>query len=649
MSRRLTCLVLLLVPLLAVLAAVLLFYQWETRELGGAVRDAETGAPLQDAVLVAGDLRVTTDAHGRYALPLPRGEVTLTAEADGYVPAVHRLRGDDLFSYHFAIDFVLTPNQLVGRVRDAETQQPVADARLQLGSTLVTANAQGQFEARGFKTGTPLAVHATGYETATLRVERQTNLEVLLVPCTVTVTVTDLANQPLANAQVQTAGVTAVSDANGRAVLRRVGPGALMRISAAGHETGSAFLTGREVRVALRPSTLDGTVTDAATGRPISNTLVYVGSAFVATNAQGAFHLDNVPAKATVSFHAPGYRKTDVAAPDGRRLDVKLTRFAVKGIRILFGSTPESLRANIDLVAKTELNAIIVDVKSEKGRIAWDSQVPLAREIEAAYLKGINLAEVIERCRALKIYCIARIPVFQDTLLATARPALGLKYPNGTVFFEDNGSGWTDAGNSQVWDYNLALAKEVAALGFDEIQFDYIRFPGGAAGLYTGVRATPEGRIGAIAGFLARAQKELRPTGVFVSADVFGLTTATDEDQYTGQRLRDLGQYVDYISPMVYPDVWVDAGFLLSNGLGIRNCTEAVRCPYDVVLQSTKRAAGKTTTIIRPWLQAYAGRGNFGVAQYKQQKKAAEDAGINGWMFWSGTGTYDAATFGPPE
>jgi hypothetical protein len=203
--------------------------------------------------------------------------------------------------------------------------------------------------------------------------------------------------------------------------------------------------------------------------------------------------------------------------------------------------------------------------------------------------------------------------------------------------------------NSAVWDYNIALAKELVTMGFDEIQFDYIRFPGSNSVLYAGLAATEEGRVGAIAGFLSRAQKELRPTGVFISADVFGLTTAARDDQHTGQRLGDLGPYVDYISPMVYPDVWTDASYLLANGLGIKNCTEAVKCPYDVIFNSYKRAAERTTARVRLWLQAYVGRGNFGVAEYQIQKKAAEAAGSWGWMFWNGAGNYDARVFGPPE
>ncbi len=239
------------------------------------------------------------------------------------------------------------------------------------------------------------------------------------------------------------------------------------------------------------------------------------------------------------------------------------------------------------------------------------------------------------------------MPVFQDTLLATLRPNQAVRYPNGTVFFETGGAAWINPFVPENGSYVIALAKEIAALGFDEIQFDYVRFPGLAGSFYWGAEYNEEARIAAIVGFLARAQKELRPTGIFISADVFGLTTATDDDQHTGQRLRDLGPYVDYLCPMVYPDTWVDASTLLTRGLQIKDCTEATKCPYEVVYNSYKRAIEKTSAKVRLWIQAYSGRGNFGVTQYRLQKKAATEAASSGWMFWSGTGIYDPKIFDP--
>jgi len=640
--------ILLVVLAITLLAPVLFYVFGETRQLNGVVRDVETNAPIEGATIEIGDKTATTDAQGYYAIAIARGRITLTASADGYAAAQSTIDEDDLLARAFTFDITLSANQITGTVRDAETHQPLPNAQLSIGAQSATTNAQGVFQVRGVKYGTPIAIQAPGYQPAAVLFEGQNDLNLSLVPNTVTASVIDkYSSKPVAQARLQVGETTIPVDANGRSVLRQVKAGTAIRASAPGYEAGSVIFTGNgDVQIALRPNTLDGVVTDATTGQPISGTLVYLGGTIASTDARGAYHLDNVPAKATLVLKAPGYRKTKIEVTGTAQHDIKLAPFQVKAIHIPFGIPAERVRELMDMVGKTELNAIVIDVKIEKGRIAWDSQVPLAKDIGAPTLRGIDLLEVVERCRTQNIYCIARLAVFQDTLLANARPDLAIRNTNGTVFTEPGGASWTNPYNTEVWNYNLALAKEIVSLGFDEIQFDYVRFPGRFAGLSFGTESTEETRVAAIAGFLARAQKELRPTGVFVSADVFGLTTATDDDQGTGQRLHDLGPYVDYISPMVYPDTWVEAADLLTKGLGL-SCTDAVRCPYEVVYSSYKHAVEKTSTKVRLWLQAYPGRLDYGVKEFRLQRKAAIDAGSVGWMFWSGTGTYDIKTFDP--
>ncbi|MDE3089976.1 MAG: carboxypeptidase regulatory-like domain-containing protein [Chloroflexota bacterium] len=639
----------LLVLALAILAAAGIYSFEETRQLGGVVRDATTRAPIESAAIQLDANTVTTNAQGRYAIAVARGAFTLTVTADGYAPGTATVNGDDLFAHSFTLDLLLAPNRVTGIVRDTETNQPSPNAPIAIGNTALTANAQGVIETRGVKSGTTIVVQVPGYQPAAFAFDGRSDFDLPLTPNTVAILVTDqYTNQPIANARIQNDGAPAATDAEGRVILRRVKTGARVRAAAPGYEAGSVAYSGSDIRIALRPNTLDGIVTDAATGQPISGTLVYLGETIVTTNAKGAYHLDPAPAKASLSFKMPGYRKTQIDASGTAKRDVKLTPFLVKAIHIPFGMPAERVRELIDQVNTAELNAIVIDVKNEKGRIAWDSQVPLARDIGAATARGIELLEVVERCRTQNIYCIARLAVFQDTLLANARPSLAIRYANGSVFTESGGAAWANPYNPDVWNYNIALAKEIVALGFDEVQFDYVRFPGRVSGIVFGTDYTEETRVAAIAGFLAKAQRDLRPTGVFISADVFGLTTATEDDQYTGQRLHDMGPYLDYISPMVYPDTWVEAMDLISKGLGIHNCLEATRCPYDIIYNSYKRAVEKTSTKVRLWLQAYPGRADYGVKEFRLQRKAANDAGSVGWMFWSGTGTYDFRTFDPP-
>jgi hypothetical protein len=642
--------VILLLVLVVLISAVLLMYlTQETRQLLGVVRDATNQQPIPDVLLnLAGHLAATNE-FGEYAVTLPVGNHTLIVESDGYALAEIPVDATNIMSSSLQLDIRLAPNRVSGIVRDGETHAPLAHAQLIAGGKLVMANAQGEFEILGIKKGAPIAVVALGYQPRTFAFEGQAQLDLPLVSNSIVITVIEkFSRHPFANAKIQVDDQSATTGADGRAALRRVKPGATIRVSAPGYDNASVVFTGADLApIALRVNTVEGTVLDATTNQPISGTLVYLGNTILATNAQGKYRFENVPDKATLTFKNAGYSKLKVDASAMPRRDVKLNPFQARGIRIPFGADAEHVRENFDIVTKSELNAVVVDVKSEKGRIAWDSQVSLAKEIGARFSQSVDLAMVLDLCRKHNVYCIARMPVFQDTLLATSRPALAIKYTNGVVFSENGGSAWTNPYNQDAWNYNLALAKEIAALGFDEIQFDYIRFPGLWPNLYFGVPNSEDARSAAISGFLARAQKELRATGVFISADVFGLTTATDDDQHTGQRLRDLGPYLDYVSPMVYPDTWVRAEDLLTRGLQIANCTEAIRCPYEVIFNSYKRATEKTTTRVRPWLQAYSGRGDFGLAQYRLQKKAASDAGSAGWLFWNGTGQYDPKLFEP--
>ncbi len=639
-----------LILIASAVTAVLVYLAVETRQLTGVVSDAAVRAPIADARISIANRTVTTNAQGEYAVGIPRGNHALIVEADGYVPFRADVNGDDLFARAFAVDLALEQNRVTIIARDAETNQPLPNVQIVVGDKALTTSAAGSLLVHNVKKETPIAAQLFGYHPTVVPFEGRSPVALDLTPNTVNVLVYDqYANQPIGNAQLQSDNLKASTDASGVGVLRRVKPGAPVRASAPGYESASAQFANGDLRIALRPNTLAGIVTDAATGQPISGTLVYLGKVIATTDAKGAYHLDNVPAKATLVFKAPGYRKTEATVSNVTRRDQKLTPFIVKGIRIPFALPMEQVRDLFAMISKTELNAIVVDVKSEKGRIAWDSAVPLAKQIGAYSQFSIDVAEVLERCRAQNIYCIARLPVFQDTLLANARPQQAVRHPNGAVFFENGGAAWVNPYVQENWSYVIALAKEVAALGFDEIQFDYVRFPGIAGNLYWGTEHNEETRIATIAGFLARAQKELRPTGAFISADVFGLTTATDDDQHTGQRLRDLAPYVDYVCPMVYPDTWVEASSLLARGLQIKDCTEANKCPYEVVYNSYKRATEKTATKVRLWLQAYSGRGGFGVAQYRLQKKAATDVGSSGWMFWSGTGVYDPKTFDPPN
>jgi hypothetical protein len=214
-----------------------------------------------------------------------------------------------------------------------------------------------------------------------------------------------------------------------------------------------------------------------------------------------------------------------------------------------------------------------------------------------------------------------------------------VRYADGTVWTDGEGLGWGNPFREEVWNYNIAIAQEVAALGFDEVQFDYLRFPSDGdigAIVYAEVNSS-ETRTAAIHEFTRRVTEALRPYGVFTSADVFGLTVWVDpeSDMSIGQRVIDVAHHVDYLCPMVYPSTFV------SGNLGYADPSAH---PYEIIYRSQEAAKERVpaSTRVRPWLQAYW----YTLDQMQTQKQAAEDANASGWTFWNAGAVYEEALFG---
>lgn len=212
---------------------------------------------------------------------------------------------------------------------------------------------------------------------------------------------------------------------------------------------------------------------------------------------------------------------------------------------------------------------------------------------------------------------------------------------DGTLFADNEHLHWTDPFSPAVWDYNIQIAVAAAKAGFDEIQFDYVRFPD-HPGLQFSKVSNQANRRQAIAGFLAAAQKALNPYNVFLSADIFGYVAWNPNDTGIGQDLNDIDKVVDYISLMLYP-----SGFRY----GIPGLRNPLDDPYRIVhasLEKAKQRTKLTGIVFRPWLQAFADYAfdhrQFGKAQLGQQIKAAEDAGTEGWLLWNPRNTYPTQT-----
>jgi hypothetical protein len=386
-----------------------------------------------------------------------------------------------------------------------------------------------------------------------------------------------------------------------------------------------------------------GRVVDFFTGKPVKDAFVTSNNDVVLTDENGIFTVNTALSK--VGVRAPGYGRTEqiVIPLNGMFQEIKLIPFTPKALYLsFFGIGDRSLRESaIKLIQQTELNTLAIDVKGDRGMIPYKSSIPLAAEVGAQRTITVKeMAPLMKSLKAKGIYTIARIVVFKDNPLAQARPDWAVKTPGGEIWRDRENLAWVDPFNKQVWDHNINIAVEAAQYGFDEIQFDYVRFPD-ASGLQFSMPNTEENRVKAVSGFLTEARRRLIPYNVFLSADIFGYVCWNLNDTKIGQRLEDLVAHLDYICPMLYP-----SGFQY----GIPGYRNPVANPYEIVYLSLKRARERTNLPshrFRPWLQAFRDyafdRRYFNDREIMDEVKAAEGFGSHGWMLWNPRNSYSSA------
>ncbi|MCX7670865.1 MAG: putative glycoside hydrolase, partial [Anaerolineae bacterium] len=305
----------------------------------------------------------------------------------------------------------------------------------------------------------------------------------------------------------------------------------------------------------------------------------------------------------------------------------------IKGIYVSYYAlgSPEHMARVKNLLDTTELNAVVMDVKGDRGDLAYSSGVALAREIGADRRPMVqDWAAFMRWFKERDIYTIARIVVFKDDRLVAGRPEWAVRdVTTGRAWKDGEGLGWGDPYRREVQDYNIALAVEAARQGFDEIQFDYVRFPSDGAvsrATFAGPN-TASGRVTTIAGFLSRARQALEPHGVKLSADIFGYTAWMADDLGIGQVIEALAPHLDVLSPMVYPSTFATG--LPNDGGAYAN---AVAFPYEIVHKSTWRTVARARAVnpqvaVRPWLQDFPDyafdRRTYSAAEIRAQMEAA--------------------------
>jgi len=300
----------------------------------------------------------------------------------------------------------------------------------------------------------------------------------------------------------------------------------------------------------------------------------------------------------------------------------------VKGIYVTASTAlnPRKMKQLIDLVHSTELNAMVIDIKDGED-------VYLIPEME----------ELVQQLIKEKIYPIARQVVFLDNKFGQEHPKYALKNKGGNLWYDRAGNLWLDPASREVWEYNAEISKAAIALGFKEIQFDYIRFPsdGYISSIFypTWDGQTPKNEV--IKSFVEYITKEIKNfSDVPLSIDIFGYTFVVKGDLGIGQYPPDLIDYFDYFSPMVYPSHYSPGNF------GFKN---PASYPYEVITATLKRGERYFTEgnkkKIRAWIQGFNMGALYNEKKINLEKQALYDFGLRGWLVWNPWNTYDAKAF----
>ena len=325
---------------------------------------------------------------------------------------------------------------------------------------------------------------------------------------------------------------------------------------------------------------------------------------------------------------------------------------SVRGIYINAWAAGSSTRSQhlIDLANRTEVNTFVIDIKDASGYVSHPTRVEVAQEIGAdQQIRITDLLSLLDRLHENGIYPIARIVVVKDPLLTASKPEVAIQDTAGGVWIDEKGVSWANLYEGLVWDYHLELAQEMIAIGFPEIQWDYIRFPDSPLEhLERAVFTNSEGKTKseAVSGFLDYISAGTEDYQVDITADVFGATTSLNYDLGIGQLWEEVVSRVDVILPMVYPSHYWSGSF---------DIEEPNNHPYEVVKSALSDGLERVEKLasvgsIRPWLQDFTlGDPPYGSAEIRAQIQATYDVGINEWVLWNASSRYTEEALFPAE
>jgi hypothetical protein len=355
---------------------------------------------------------------------------------------------------------------------------------------------------------------------------------------------------------------------------------------------------------------------------------------------QGGARAGDSTAKATAAADTAPTRLPLVRRPEVVR-GLYVNRWAALG---------ERMGQLIDVAKRTEVNALVIDVKDDRGFLLYRSNVPLARAIGADTNRPMSakrLRAILDTMRAHEIFPIARIVVAKDPLLAQAKTAWAVKRKSdGTPWLDKNGRPWLDPHHREVWAYAGDLGEEAIDLGFGEVQFDYVRFPDEPRLIREAIFPLAQGRVRAqvIREQLGYLHGRFASRKVPMAIDVFGLTATDSTDMGIGQRWEQFVDQADVVLPMTYPSHYAPGTY----GLGNPNAH-----PYAVLDHSLRDAKRRSAGVpgagqLVPWYQDFTlGPPRYGAEHVRAQIQAGYDNGVRGWMLWNPGSRYTTTALRP--
>jgi hypothetical protein len=334
---------------------------------------------------------------------------------------------------------------------------------------------------------------------------------------------------------------------------------------------------------------------------------------------------------------APGYK---IIEDSFKKDNVTLEPFNAKGVFVSFyGISSKKIMDSIyPLIDQNIINTLVIEVKADDGKIAFDNDIALAKAIGANSVSTIkDPKKLLEELHQKGIYTIAKVAVFKDGHLPIHVKNLAVKRGDGELYRDKQNVTWSDPFSDRAKRYNIEVAKLASEVGFDEVMFDYVRFPDTNYLVYA-KDSNQSSRVKEIERFLKMAQDEFKTKKTFLSAAIFGYTAWESGDTGIGQQIESVGKYVDYLNPMLYP-----SGF----SEGIPYFRNPIKYPYEVIFMSLKNSIERSHLSpkrFRPWLQAFRdyafSKKDFGIYEIKRQIQASDDIKTSGWLLWNARNRY---------